>query len=108
MLYELRIYHSDREKLPLLHNRFRDHTLKFWNRYGIRQVGFWTQLIGDNNQDLYYIIAWESLAEREQKWNAFMNDADWIALKAETEVNGPLYSSITNMILTPTQYSMLR
>jgi hypothetical protein len=108
MLYELRIYHSDLEKLPLLHNRFRDHTLKFWERYGIRQVGFWTQLIGDNNQDLYYIIAWENLAEREQRWNAFMRDRDWIQLKRETESDGPLYSHITNMILTPTAYSALK
>ena len=77
MLYELRIYHSSPTKLPLLHNRFQNHTLKLWEKFGIRQVGFWTQMIGDNNQDLYYIIAWENLAEREKKWRAFMADPDW-------------------------------
>jgi hypothetical protein len=108
MLYELRIYHSSPDKLPKLHARFQNHTLKFWERYGIRQVGFWTQLIGENNQDLLYIIAWENLAEREKKWNAFMADSDWIALKVETEKDGPLYSHITNMILIPTAYSALK
>ncbi len=108
MLYELRIYHSSPDKLYELHARFQNHTLKFWERYGIQQVGFWTQAIGDNNMDLYYIIAWESLAERERKWDAFMADADWLALKAETEKDGPLYSSITNMILKPTAYSALK
>ena len=108
MLYELRIYHSSSARLPLLHNRFQNHTLKLWEKHGIRQVGFWTQLIGDNNQDLYYIIVWENLAERERIWGAFQSDPDWIALKAATEKDGPLYSHITNMILTPTAYSALK
>ena len=108
MLYELRIYHSSPAKLPSLHKRFETTTLKFWEKYGIRQLGFWTQLIGDNNQDLYYIIAWENLAEREKKWGAFMADPDWARVKSETEKDGPLYSSLTNMILTPTAYSALK
>ncbi len=108
MLYELRIYHSNPTKLPKLHDRFKTHTLKFWEKHGIRQVGFWTPMIGDNNQDLYYIIAWENLAEREQRWGAFMSDPDWIRIKAETEKDGPFYSHITNMILTPTAYSALK
>ena len=108
MLYELRIYHSSPHKLPLLHKRFETITLKFWEQYGIRQSGFWTQLIGDNNTDLYYLLVWEDLAERERKWNAFMADPGWIKAKADTEVDGPLYSSLTNMILTPTAYSLLK
>lgn len=108
MLYELRIYHSSPDKLPKLHDRFRTHTLKLWEKHGIRQIGFWTPMIGENNQDLYYIIAWENLAEREKKWGAFMGDPDWIRVKAETEKDGPLYSHITNMILTPTAYSALK
>lgn len=108
MLYELRIYHSSPDKLPKLHDRFRTHTLKLWEKHGIRQIGFWTPMIGENNQDLYYIIAWENLAEREKKWGAFMGDPDWIRVKGETEKDGPLYSHITNMILTPTAYSALK
>src|SRR5574341_1851318 len=99
MLYVLRIYHSSPQKLPKLHDRFKTHTLKLWEKHGIRQVGFWTPMIGENNQDLYYIIAWENLAERKQRWGAFMGDPDWIRIKAETEKDGPLYSHITNMIL---------
>ena len=108
MLYELRIYHSSPEKLPHLHNRFQTHTLKLWAKHGIRQVGFWTPLIGDNNMDLYYIIAWENLAERDKVWGAFMTDPEWLQAKVETEKDGPLYSHITNMILTPTAYSVLK
>lgn len=108
MLYELRIYHSNPQKLSKLHDRFKTHTLKLWEKHGIRQVGFWTPMIGENNQDLYYIIAWESLGERQQRWGAFMSDPEWAKIKAETEKDGPLYSHITNMILSPTAYSALK
>ncbi len=108
MIYELRIYHATPGKLKALNQRFETTTLRFWEKHGIRQVGFWTPVIGENNNDLYYMVEWENLAEREQKWNAFMSDSEWIKARAATEVDGPLYSHITNMILTPTSYSKLK
>ncbi len=108
MLYELRIYHATPGKLKLLNQRFETTTLKFWEKHGIRQVGFWTTLIGESNNDLYYILEWENLAEREQKWNAFMSDPEWIKARAATEVDGPLYSHLTNTILAPTSYSKMK
>jgi hypothetical protein len=105
MLHELRIYHAAPGKLPGIVKRFAEHTLKFWERYGIRQVGFWTVQIGENNHDLYYILEWESLAEREQKWNTFISDPAWLQVRADTEKDGPLITHVTNVILQPTAYS---
>ncbi len=65
-------------------------------------------MIGDSNNDLYYLLAWESLAEREQKWGAFMGDRAWLAARSETEKDGPLTTHITNLILTPTNYSNMK
>src|SRR5499427_8511383 len=74
MIYELRIYHCVTGRLPALLKRFETTTLELWKRHGIRQAGFWTVLVGDGgNQDLHYLLAWESLAEREAKWNKFMS-----------------------------------
>ena len=64
--------------------------------------------IGDSNQDLYYLLEWESLAERDQKWAAFQADPEWIARRAETEKDGPIVSTISNLILTPTAFSSVR
>ena len=108
MIYELRIYHAIAGKLPALNARFKNHTLKMWGKFGIRQVGFWTPLIGDNNNDLYYILEWKDLAEREQKWNAFVANPDWLAIRAETEKDGPLVTHISNLILAPTAYSKMK
>ena len=68
MIHELRVYHTASGKLPELLNRFETITLKIWERHGIRQAGFWTVAIGENNHDLIYLVEWESLAEREEKW----------------------------------------
>lgn len=105
MLRELRIYHCAPGRLPDLNKRFETITLKLWEKHGIRQVGFWTVVIGDSNNDLYYMLEWESLAERERKWAAFMSDPQWLAARAETEKNGPLLTSLSNCILAPTAYS---
>jgi hypothetical protein len=108
MLYELRIYHTMPGRMPDLNKRFDTITLKIWDRHGIKQVGFWTVLIGESNADLYYILEWKDLAERERIWNAFQSDPEWISKRAETEKNGPLLQSISNYFLTPTSYSKMK
>ena len=108
MLYELRIYHAAPGRLPDLNKRFETITLKIWERLGIRHVGFWTVQIGESNQDLYYMLEWKDLAERERVWNAFIVDPEWLKARAETEKNGPLLTSLSNYILSPTVYSRMK
>jgi NIPSNAP len=108
MLRELRIYHCMPGRLPDLNKRFETVTLKIWEKHGIRPAGFWTVLIGESNADLYYMLEWENLAERERKWDAFATDPQWLSARAETEKNGPLISHFTNYILTPTSYSSVK
>ncbi len=108
MIHELRIYHCVPGRLPALLKRFETLTLALWQKHGIRQAGFWTVLVGSSNQDLYYLIAWESMAEREKKWTAFMNDPEWIAKRVETERDGAIIASITNAFLQPTGFSSVK
>ena len=108
MIYELRVYHCLPGRLPALVKRFETITLGFFAQYGIRQVGFWTTLIGESSQSLTYLLAWESLAEREQKWNVFASDPEWVAKRLETEKDAPIVASISSQILAPTSFSTLR
>ncbi len=108
MIHELRIYTCVPGKLPDLNARFNNITLKIWERHGIRQAGFWTTLVGDNNQNLIYLLEWESLAEREQKWDAFQADPEWQEKRAETEAAGPIVAAISNQFLIPTPYSSVQ
>jgi hypothetical protein len=95
-------------RLPALNKRFENTTLKMWEKHGIRQAGFWTVAIGGSNHDLYYLLEWESLAERDRKWSAFQSDPEWIAARAKSEEDGPILTHFTNYILQPTSYSKVR
>ena len=108
MLYEMRTYHCLPGKLPALLDRFDKITLEIWDRFEIRQAGFWTTAIGDNNHQLVHLLAWTSLAERDQKWTAFMNDPEWQTKRAETEAAGPLLTHVSNQILQPTSFSSVK
>jgi hypothetical protein len=107
MIYESRVYTALPGRLPALLARFENVTLGFWEKYGIRQVGFFTTVVGPNSQDLTYLLAWESLAEREQKWGAFQTDPEWIAARTASEADGQIVASIANTILAPTKFSAL-
>jgi NIPSNAP len=84
MLYELRVYTALPGRMPKLLTRFKDHTIAIWQKHGIVPIGFWMTLIGpDSVNDLTYILAWESLADRETKWNAFLSDPECARRKRE-------------------------
>jgi NIPSNAP protein len=108
MIYELRTYRCVPGRLPALQNRFATITLKLWEKHGIKQAGFWTTLVGESNQDLIYLLAWESLADRDKKWAAFQADPEWIAKRAETEKDGAIVNNVSNQLLVPTAYSSVK
>lgn len=107
MLYELRIYDTIPGRLPALHRRFREHTLSFFEKYDIKVIGFWEEVVGQNNR-LVYMLAFESMADRERKWTAFQSDPEWARVRAETEKDGPINALVTNRFLAPTDYSPLK
>ena len=108
MIYEMRVYRCVPGRLPALLQRFQNVTLKLWDKHGIKQAGFWTVAIGDSNQALYYMLQWESLDERAQKFAAFQADPEWQEKRAATEANGPIVASISNTILLPTGFSAVK
>ena len=108
MIYELRVYRCLPNRMPALLKRFETQTLRIWEKHGIRQAGFWTTVIGESNQELTYLLAWESLAEREKKWAAF--SATRSGWRRETRARRTALSSppSSNSILQPTSFSSVR
>jgi len=107
MIYEWRIYEAVPGKMPALHDRFQKITLKLFQKHGIRVVGFWEAIVGTSNT-LYYMLAFDSMADREKTWNAFISDPEWIKARQETEKNGPLVQRVFNTLLGPTAYSPMK
>jgi hypothetical protein len=105
MIYELRIYRCVPGRQSALLSRFKNETLRIWQKHGIRQAGFWTTLIGRSSQEITYMLAWDSLAERELRWGAFLADAEWVAVVAKTEKDGQLVENISSQLLMPATFS---
>ena len=108
MLYELRTYSAMPGRLPDLHKLFAEITMGYFKKHGIQVVGFWTNEIGGSNDQLIYMLGYDSLADREKKWGAFLADPERLAKFAETEKNGPLVRRLTAHMLWPTAYSPMQ
>jgi hypothetical protein len=104
MLYESRIYTAVPGKLAALNERFAKHTMGYFTKHGIGILGFWTDEIGISNQ-LTYILVFDSMADREQKWGAFQADPGWQRVRAETEAAGSLVAQVHNAFMRLTPYS---
>jgi len=107
MLYEWRIYNAVPGKIDALNDRFQNHTVRLFEKHGIKPVGFWQAVVGTTNI-LYYMLAWESMAQRETAWNSFQADPEWIKVLQESEKDGAIVQSITNMLLKATPYSNMK
>lgn len=92
---------------PLL-ARFRDHTTDLFEKHGITNVGYWLNTIGGRSDELWYIVAFQDMAQRDAAWAAFAADPDWQRTRAESEADGPLLLHIENRIMKPTDFSPLQ
>jgi len=103
-VYETRIYYAAPGKLDALHARFRDHTMKLFEKHGIVNVGYWVPIENTENK-LIYILSYPSREAREKSWKEFMADTDWQKAYKASEVSGKLVSKVESFFMTPTDYS---
>jgi hypothetical protein len=104
-VYEMRVYYAPEGKLEELNARFRNHTLKLFEKHGMTNVGYWEPL-GDNPQrKLVYFLAYSSREAREASWKAFMADPEWQKAYKASEVNGKLVERVESVFFQATDYS---
>ncbi len=101
---ELRLYDAMPGKLPALHDRFSNHTMRLFERHGIENIAYWTETVGTSNR-LVYMLGYPSLGDRENSWRAFQADPEWQEARAESEKDGPLVRVSSHSIMRPTAYS---
>jgi hypothetical protein len=104
MIYEARVYEVAPGRMPDLHDRFRRHTLRLFERHGLHPVGFFNTEIGVGSDRLTYLLRFDSLAHREKAWAAFLEDPEWQEVSALSNQPGQLVLRITSSILRPTDY----
>lgn len=108
-VFEMRTYTAAPGKLDALNARFRDHTIKLFDKYGMKSVGYWVPQDGPLKENtLVYVLAHESREAAAKSWAAFRTDPDWVKAKADSEKGGSLTTKVESVFLDPTDYSPVK
>jgi len=108
-VFELRTYHCAPGKLDALLTRFRDHTMRIFERHGMHNAGYF--LPADEpakGNTLVYIISHASREKADQNWKEFTADPEWQNVKAASEGNGKLVEKIDREYMTAADFSPLK
>ncbi|HOW65452.1 MAG TPA: NIPSNAP family protein [Candidatus Paceibacterota bacterium] len=102
--YELRTYYAAPGKLDDLNARFRNHTVKLFEKHGIVNIGYWMPIENPDHK-LVYVLAFPSRAAREQSWKDFGGDPAWKEVVKTTEASGRLVTKVESVLMSATDFS---
>ena len=119
-VYEMRVYYTYDGKFNDIISRFENHTTKLFDKHGFNNVGYWTTLKkdsisfadkfifqNDGKEALVYIVSFKDMDARNESWDKFINDPEWISVFEESRKNGPIVREIEQVFLSPTIFSNL-
>ena len=108
-IYELRTYTCEPGKLDALKARFRDHTVRIFNKHGMESVGYWVPEDPERSSNtLIYILAHPSREAADKNWKEFADDPEWKKVQAESEANGKIVQKVERVWMDPTEFSKLK
>lgn len=109
-VFELRTYTTNPDKLGNLNTRFRDHTLRLFEKHGMTNVGYWVPTDGDKARNtLIYILAHKSREAATQSWAAFGKDPEWQKVAKASEEGGTILPGRPESVfLQATDYSPMK
>ena len=109
-VFELRTYRTNKGKLENLDARFRDHTIRIFNRFGMQSVAYWHPTDKpDSNDTLIYILRHDSRGAAKKSWESFGADPEWRKVARESQKDGKfLRESPESIYIRATDYSAIR
>ena len=108
-VYELRTYTAPEGKLADLHTRFRDHTVRIFNKHGMKSVIYLApQDAPDSQNTLIYVLEHPSREAAKKAWADFQADPEWVKVAADSQVNGRIVSKVVSVFADPTDYSPMK
>jgi hypothetical protein len=103
-VFEMRTYWAPAGKLDALNARFREHTLKLFEKHAMVNIGYWMP-VDNPERKLIYLLAFPSREAREASWKAFFADPAWQEVRKQTEAEGGIVEKVESVLLSPTDYS---
>jgi hypothetical protein len=108
-LFELRTYYCNPGKLENLNARFRDHTLKLFEKHGLTNLPYWFTEEKDGSQSkLVYLLAHDSAEAPKKSWADFITDPEWIRVRDASEVDGKLLVKVESLYLKALPFSAMK
>jgi len=108
-VFELRTYTAPEGKLDDLHARFRNHTLRLFERHGMTNVVYLKPLDApQSGNTLVYLLAHSSREAAKKSWAAFAADPEWKKVAAESQANGRIVEKVESTYLEAADYSPLK
>lgn len=108
-VFELRTYTAAEGKLEEVKNRFRDHTMRYFEKHGMTNIGYWTPIDAPGSQTtLVYLLAHSSREAAKKSWEGFRNDPGWIKAREASNVNGNIVAKTESVFLDATAFSQIR
>jgi hypothetical protein len=104
-VYELRIYYTAPGRMPDLLKRFREHTLKLFEKHGMVNIGYWLPVEEKDRDKLYYVLRHASRDAARASWAAFGADPEWIKVRDASEAAGRIVTKVDSTFLVATDYS---
>lgn len=105
-IFELRVYHAAPGKLGELESRFREHTIKIFDRHGMKSVAYWTPMDEpEKSNTLIYLLQHPSREAAEANWKLFREDPEWKRVKEKSEANGTLVDKVDSSFMVLTDFS---
>jgi hypothetical protein len=107
--YELRTYTCLPGRLPNLKTRFKDHTLKLFEKQGMENIAYFESIEPDQAQGkLVYLLAHKSEGQAAKSWDAFRADPAWISARDNSEKDGKIIEKLESVYLKPLSFSKLK
>ena len=108
-VFELRTYSAAPGRHSALLARFRDHTVRIFDRHGMTSIGYWTPRdVPGANETLVYLLAHPSRAGADANWQAFIADPEWQEVFEASRIDGPLVAGLERTYLDATDFSPIR
>lgn len=113
-VFEMRTYISSQGNLPALHSRFRDHTVRLFEKHGMTNFGYWELMPDQKGADstLIYILGHASREAAAASFKSFGADPAWVAARkaSEEKAGGSLTAKggVTSVFMDATDYSTTR
>jgi hypothetical protein len=108
-VFELRTYTAPDGKLGELHTRFRNHTLRIFEKHGMTNIVYLAPMDAPASENqLTYLLAHKSREAAKASWTAFQNDPEWKKVSSESQVNGRIVAKVDSVFYTATDYSPLK